>query len=545
MTQCENSVSTQQGFDRVRALDLAPTSFVQAMKRADAATATDRAGKTAARCAGWTRSLSLAVAGVFLLALASKLFLVHFAASQVPFYDEWDGEAAAVIKPFLEGHFSVADLFQHDNEHLIFFTRLLTILDLKISGYWDVLPLMIFNAFLHATTLALGLWTLTRPLAGPRAMAALLFGCGLAVIPFGHESALMGFNTHFYTLIAFSLAALWLLADARAWSGRWFCGVLMAAGAYLSMASGALAPATAAGLALVQFWRGARSGLAEALAIVALLIMSALFVALTPSVPENAAFHAHSLSSFLFGLLDLLAWPVRVKFGAVLYLPGLAFALALLRDAPRRADPRWFNLGVLAWVLVQMAALSFGRNGSLYSRYLDFCVVGLFANIVSALWLAPRLDGFLNRRRFVALALATSAILAALAGANHGRVMKIHAITERRDDSRIQEARLRAYLATGGSAALIGKGRFDIPYPSADRLKAFLDDPTIRATLPPDLNPTQRVHPLVEGIKSSLLSFWGLFLLAGLAAWGAAVLRLPSPDRGMSGNGARGSFRIF
>jgi hypothetical protein len=498
------------------------TSLLEALASAERPT-----GPARARC-GSKRCLALACLGAFFVIFASKLLLIHFASSQIPFSDEWDADAASVIKPFLEGRFGLENLFDHDNEHLIFFTRLLTILDLKLSGYWDVVLPMIVNAFLHSATLALLLAALTRVLDDPKATAAILLGSALAVLPFGNENTLLGFNTHFYTLIAFSFAALWLFCNADAWSPKWFLGVLLAACAFLSMAGGALAPATAAGLAFLQIVRGARrSRPAEWLAVAALLALSAIFIALTPHVPENDVMHAHSVGAFLLGVVDLLAWPLHTKAGALLYLPALAFVWLVLREAPGRDDPCWFNVAVFGWALAQMAALAYGRNGVVLSRYLDICVIGLIANIVSALWLAPRLSALDRRRNFAWLGMAVSLCLAAILLINHGRVAQLGAILERRDNARLQEASLRAYLATGDLAALTARGAGGLPYPSVFRLKALLDDPTIRSTLPPAANPVRHVRPTVEMIKSGLLASWPGFFSIGLLCLIASVWRLP------------------
>jgi hypothetical protein len=483
---------------------------------AEAIAITAYPAKISQRHRGLGRAAILTCLGVFLLIFCSKLLLIRFASSPVPFSDEWDAEAANVLKPFIEGQFGISKLFGHDNEHLVFFTRLVTILGLKISSYWDVVLAMIFNAFLHSATLTLLLAGLARALDGAKATAALLLGCAVAVLPFGHENTLLGFNTHFYTLMAFSFAALWLFAAAEAWSLRWCLGVLLATGAFLSMASGALAPGAAAGLALVQIWRGARSGLKEWLGMGALLALAALFIALTPHVPENDVFRAHSISAFLSGFVHLLAWPIHFEMGALLYVPGLAFAYAVVRQAPRRNDPRWFNLGVLAWTLSQLSALAFGRNEMLVSRYFDFCVVGIFVNLVSALWLAPRLDALDGRRKIALVGLAVAVILVPAMTFNHGRVAGWDAILERRDSARIQEAKLRSYILTGDNSALDGNGLHDLPYPSVVRLKALLDDPSIRSTLPPIINPGQHVRPVVEAIKSHMLAGWWAFFVAGL-----------------------------
>jgi hypothetical protein len=467
-----------------------------------------------------------AIFGVFLLILASKLLLIALAASPIPFADEWDGEAAGVIRPFLEGQFDLRSLLRHDNEHLIFFTRLMTLLSLKISGYWDVILPMIVNAVLHSATLALLLASLTRVLDRGKSLAALIVGCGLAALPFGYENTLLGFNTHFYTLMACSFAALWLAAGAKAWSPRWLLAVLATIGAFLSMASGALAPAIVAGLTLIQAVRGRRSGVREWSGLVALLAMSLFFVALTPSVDANDVYRAHSLPAFADGLLDLLAWPIRSRIGALIFLPGIAFACILWRDRPRLDDPRWFVLGVLGWVLVQMAALAYGRNQILASRYFDFCVVGLYVNLVAALWLAPKWRALDQPHALVAVGAAVLALAIGVLTINHGRAVPLDAVRMRRDDALIQQVKLRAYVTTADAAQLDGRILRDLPYPDRERLKALLDDPAIRTVLPPAIDPDQRIKPTVEAVKALALASWPLFVAAGLLCWIVAIRRV-------------------
>ena len=65
--------------------------------------------------------------GCFLIAFGVKLAILAVASSPVPFADEWDGEAAFLLKPFVEGTLRLEDFFRPHNEHFIPFTRLLTL----------------------------------------------------------------------------------------------------------------------------------------------------------------------------------------------------------------------------------------------------------------------------------------------------------------------------------------------------------------------------------------------------------------------------------
>ena len=106
---------------------------------------------------------------------------------------------------------------------------------------------------------------------------------------------------------------------------------------------------------------------------------------------------------------------------------------------------------------------------------------------------------------------------------------KVAAILERRDNARIEETHVRAYLAAGDPATPAVRNRLDLPCPSAQRLKSLLDDPTIRAAPPPDLMPVQRVHPLVDAVKTDLPAGWWTFGAFGLLFRTLAIRQEPGP----------------
>ncbi len=70
---------------------------------------------------------------------------------------------------------------------------------------------MIVNAILGAAILVLVAFALARVLSGRWALTAILAACLVNVAPFAFDNILLGFNTHFYLLPAFSLIALWLV----------------------------------------------------------------------------------------------------------------------------------------------------------------------------------------------------------------------------------------------------------------------------------------------------------------------------------------------
>ena len=166
---------------------------------------------------------------LFLILIGARAVVINYAGNTTPYTDEWDGEAASLLEPYLKGALTIGDLFHAHNEHVIFFTRLLTLAIFNVSGYWDVVLQMIANAILDAATVVAISYALSRPLRGGWALAAMILSALVNAFPLSYDNILLGFNTHFYLLLAFSFASLWFMADSRAWSPRWAAGVAVRA----------------------------------------------------------------------------------------------------------------------------------------------------------------------------------------------------------------------------------------------------------------------------------------------------------------------------
>ena len=64
------------------------------------------------------------IASLFLILIGSRAALIAYAGNATPFLDEWDADAAHLLKPYLQGHLTIGDLFYPINEHRIVFTKL-------------------------------------------------------------------------------------------------------------------------------------------------------------------------------------------------------------------------------------------------------------------------------------------------------------------------------------------------------------------------------------------------------------------------------------
>ena len=479
----------------------------------------------------------LLAASLFLILVGSRVALIGFAGSPVPYMDEWDGDWGALIRPWLDGTLTPDALTAPFNEHRIVFTRLLALALFNLSGYWDVTLQMIVNALLGAALLVFSAFALSRVLSGRWALAAILAPCLVNVAPLAFDNILLGFNTHFFLLPAFSLLALWLTVDSRAWSGRWAAGVLVGAASFFCMASGALTLLTVAATHGLQMACGRRSGLREGIAVAALCVATGVMLAFVPHVPDSDAFRARSLGEFLWAFRTLIEWPAGGVFGWLLPIPSALFCLKALADRPHLKDARWFNIAALAWVTAQIAAIAVGRaQGVTQSRYFDTLVLGLTIHFVSALWIVET-KALGENLKIAGMALAAWVAILGVTLTHAARHLP-RDIELWRETVEMGGEAVRFYLASGDPAWLDGRPGAAIPYPDAGRLRAYLDAPEARAGLPPELLSRPLPRNGVEALKRDVFRFspagFGLGAMTLFGAlfwrWSQEVRRREAPE---------------
>jgi hypothetical protein len=465
------------------------------------------------------RRRPLLLASLFLIVIGSRAIVINYAGNPTPYADEWDGEAANLLKPYLDGALTTRDLFRAHNEHVVFFTRLLTLGIFNLSGYWDVVLQMIANAILDAATIVAISYALSRPLRGALATAAMVLSASVSALPLSYDNILLGFNTHFYLLLAFSFASLWLMADSRAWSPRWAAGALFGLASFLCMASGALTLAAVLGLHLAQMACGRRRGMREWLGIAALAAAVAVLASLIPHVPDSDVYRAHSLWQFLAALFQIASWPAPPNLGSLMTLPSVIFCLRTFADRPGLNDPRWFNFAAFGWAVTQFMAIAAGRALiPLETRYLDTLLIGLAVNMTSFVWLATTDPSRTRWKTWWSIALTAWLVIVAASLVYPKRPLP-GSMELRRRTAETQENNLRGYLATGDASYLAGAPLMDIPYPEATRLRQLLDTSEIRAVLPSKLLSRDAPSNWVEAFKRT-------FLAQGYTWLGGGVLLL-------------------
>jgi len=444
-----------------------------------------------ARDPGDLRGVVYLSAFLVLLVFAVRLYWVARYATSAPFWDQWDAEIDRLLVPIAQGRYTWTSLFEAHNEHRIFFTRLMTLALFGLnSGQFDARVECLFNLLPYcAAILVMASALLRHSDRAARPVLALFFALVLA-LPFSWENIIGGFQSQFYFLLGFSVAAIWVASTAELRLARIGTLFLMTLCAMFSMASGLLVAMTLCALAVLR-WIDGSAPRRAAITLLSSQALLAVFGYLILPASMGASFHAQDARELLSALKMVLSWPRSATWlhVAVVWLPTFYLVFRVARDLiARRALLREHRLfaGILAWVLLQAAAMAYSRGHDMVeiaSRYLDILSVGICTNVAIAVTAAFGLKGRLRIAAVLLSALYMSQFVIALALATPGAMANMGG---RQDGGARVVRMLGRYVATGDPASLEGNpGMF--AYPDSARVARTLDTPVVAAMMPPDI----------------------------------------------------------
>jgi len=434
---------------------------------------------------------------LFLVIVGARWWLIESYGSDLPISDQWHAEAATIFKKYFDGTLTFGDLFSRHNEHRIFFTRLLAFALLLVSGQWDMRVQLVVNAVICAASACLLFIVMTR---GKDTRTHLTLSACFAVffsLPFGQENTLSGFQSQFYFLIGFSLAAIHLLLNKRAGSPGWVLGILCGGAALVSMGSGLL---TAAAVGAVQFLQIIRVRFilnrmpkqSWATAGIALVLLLAGIVSSSGSVNNHDS--APTVGAFLRALSDCLSWPLRVPLWFLCtWLPFVVLVKYYISGRVKDGIHERLLLGTGVWVILQSAALAYLRVDHISSsRYADVLAFGLLVNmLITFCCLLPgEPDLFKKARYTMALWLVVNGIFLIDFSSNDMGIRWKH-------DRQIQTQRLAAYIATDDAQYLKPiHDRRELPFLAGQhQYELLLRDPSIQRILPSSVQKTLPLKP--------------------------------------------------
>ena len=161
---------------------------------------------------------ALWLAVLFLVVFTAKLHFLHQYPVKVPFWDQWDAEAGAVLIPFNECSLSWRAMFTPHNEHRVFFTRLYALDLVLANGQWDPrAPAGVSTRPCTASprcSLAMIFWLASNR----RHLDLIVFVCALTfALPFAWENTILRDSSHpSISWCSFPILALWLTTSIPA-----------------------------------------------------------------------------------------------------------------------------------------------------------------------------------------------------------------------------------------------------------------------------------------------------------------------------------------
>lgn len=461
--------------------------------------------------------LVIALGAFSLLFLGIKFFVIARYGSATPFWDQWDGEAANLYQPWLEGRLSFQHLVAPHNEHRIVTTRLLALFLLKLNGLWNPLLQMCVNAMIHLIVILVSLFLIAYGCGKKIFFPLLLFSSFLFFIPYAWENTLAGFQAQFYFVLLFSALTLFLLIEKKLFSPLWFLGLLVGVLAFFSLASGILSAAAVIAVFGIQYVLNVDRSWKKVIIILTLIPLVFLGIAFTPTLARHAVLKAHSITQFSKVFLTIMSWPLPENFFWFLFrnAPSLVFCGALFLGRPQVNDRRWFLLGLIIWTTLQAMSIAYARaEGCLSSRYLDLFSLSVLVNFACLL----NQYSFKNLFRKSVVLLWAVVIVIALARSSYKDLPS--QLNDKKRAGIAQTLNVQNYQRSGDINDLKNKPFQEIPYPDPTRLAMILSSPTIQKILPTSIqkpaNGTSVSVGRLDGVVDWVLSHALLFIVLGV-----------------------------
>ena len=460
----------------------------------------------------WRRTALMGLA-VFLLVWGARLWTIDQFGSDLPYMDQWDGEAADVIIPWLEGTLSWQDGFLHPhNEHRILFTRVKALGLTMLNGQWDNLLEAVVSATIPAFLAALLAILLFRAFPGPETRLrnlCLTLTVLLFALPFAWENIIVGFQSQFHFLMLMALLAFLALLPAKTqfWHARWWLGILFALGGLFTVASGLLIAATVIGLLILYWLRDSRRLGDLARLLPTFLPLGGIIVLgflLHNEVPWHEPYKAQNVRQFFSTFFAFLAWPNAEWrwLAPVQWMPFLFLLYAWMRrEAPENLLTR-LSLALGLWTFLQCVATAYSRGGGVgvpLARSMDLQALCLMANVL-ALFLLANADRRSVHHWPVFRPAMILFVFMTVMGLSHLTLIALgREMPTFHQESRERERNTALFIQTRDPSYMEDKPLLSVPHLDTERIINRLHDPQFVQVLPSSARLPLTLEPLGLG----------------------------------------------
>ena len=449
----------------------------------------NRAGDSFKKFAPWLTAFLLASFG-------AQLWVAWLYGSTVPIWDQWD-QSLSVFKPWREGRLTFAALANPSSDHRAFLTHFTDIMFISLNGRWDPLVEMVVNACIHlsfAGGLAFSLWHF---FGRRNAWLVIFLLLPFFTLPFAGENTIWGYNSMWYFVNVFGLAAIVGLGFFRAGSWQWWCGFTAAILGLLTMALGPIALMATGGLIVLRGIKSRRINRENAVSFGVCVLLVCGGWAMGVRAEGYRPLQAHSAAEFVSALIRHLDWPFfnAPVMACVILLPLVWLLVCYLRPnfhAPAAAE---LVLALALWSVLQSALLAFGRAN--YGEGIPACryMVVFSVLLIASLFAAALLGEHWQRGRFPKLnprlVPVVFSVLLFFGVVQMARIVVDNLLLPTRTMNLIAEERIAKFAADGDEKAFLEPPRVR---PNPEEILTILKDPALKMILPASCLPPSSVR---------------------------------------------------
>ncbi len=425
-----------------------------------------------------------------LVLLCAKLYVIYRFASIVPYWDQWETDGLRLFDPYLDGGLELSELFTTQNEHSMFFTRIISLFLLEVTGFWDTISQVVVNAVLHVIGLTVFVHCMIKPLGGMSARILIFVFTVLLALPIGWANAMNGMQSQVFLVVLFSTISLKWCIESTTLSKEWFVGFFFGLCAFFNQANGLMVFPVIFLFSAIRLIFNTEDRRRAAIGCLISVLSFAMLFALVPVIEKHNVLKAQSLVGFMDSLSKLLSWPLyKWHFHAlVIWAPTAALAWHLFRKGFPKEDRSMLPLALSIWVFVLEVIFAYGRGvDSLNARYLDLIILGLVTNTAISFILLERMAAVSARRILI---LAISGMMLWLGLWTSKWVDKgLRSLAKWHYNGQKQTENVRGYMITGDSTHLFAPAKSYVPY-RPGLLAEYLKVDDIRGTLPAELGST-------------------------------------------------------
>ena len=430
--------------------------------------------------------------GFFLFCIGSKWLLIQKYGSDIPYMDQWNGEATSIIIPWLENKFNFWESFwTAHNEHRIGWTRMWALFWVIANGQWDPLLITSLNAFVHLIGGILLMYIFRNFYVNKGQLFLPVVFLLVFSLPISWANTLHAFQIQVYLSMACAFLALYTLTNPSPSISALIIGIITSLAGIPCLSTAFATPLAVIVVKNLHAYKIRKWDKNYLVIITSCLVIFTLSLLSIHPTPGHIPLYAIGLDQFIIFFVKVCSIPFHKEiflvqcFGVIIiHSPFICFVFFLLKSDGKSWESHDLTLLSLgAWLFLQTAAISYSRgNSELGIRHLDTFVLLIIVNAISLAYILQKYHG---KHFKIVSRLSKAWIFLVCSG------LVSLALTENKQNLKIlpkkwvtMKTHLKTYLRENNSTKFYQIPLTELPFISHSFLHSCLDNEHLQSVLP-------------------------------------------------------------